>query len=92
MRLVAEALAQRPDQARLADARLAREQDHLAIAVLGPTPPLQQDAELVLAPDQRRQTLAMQRLEAALGATLAVDAPRRERLREAFQREVGRGR
>ena len=85
VRLVAEALAQRPDHARLADPRLAREQHHLAVAVLGPGPALEQDAELVLAPDQRRETLAVQRLEAALGATLAFDPPGRERLGEALE-------
>ena len=67
VRLVAEALAQGPDHARLADPRLAREQHHLAVAVLGPGPALEQHAELVLAPDQRREMLAMQRLEAAFG-------------------------
>ena len=41
-------------------------------------------ASSVLTPDQRRQTLPTQRLEAAIGATLAVDAERRERLCEAF--------
>ena len=85
VRLVAEALAQRPDHARLADPGLAREQHHLAVAVLGPGPALEQDAELVLAPDQRREMLAMQRLEAAFGATLALDPPGGERLGEALQ-------
>ena len=85
MRLVAEALAQRPEHARLADPGLAREQHHLAVAVLGPGPALEQDAELVLAPDQRREMLAVQRLEAALGATLAFDPPGGERLGEALE-------
>ena len=40
MRLVAQALAQRPDHARLADPRLARQQHHLAVAILGPGPAL----------------------------------------------------
>ena len=83
---------QRAQQARLADPGIARDQDHLAVAVLGPSPPFQQDGELVLAPDQRRQTLPTQRLEAAIGATLAVDPERRERLCEAFEREAGQGR
>ena len=61
------------------------EQHHLALAVLGPGPALEQDAELVLAPDQRREPLAVQRLEAALGATLAFDPPGGERLGEALE-------
>jgi hypothetical protein len=51
VRLVTETLAQRPEQARFADTRLAREQDHLALTVLGPPPALEQYAELVLASD-----------------------------------------
>ena len=39
----------------------------------------------MLAPDQRRETLAVQRLEAALGAALALDPPGRERLGEALE-------
>ena len=85
VRLVAEALEQRPDHARLADPRLARQQHHLAVAVLGPRPALEQDAELVLAPDQRREMLTMKRLEAALGATLAFDPPGGHRLGEALE-------
>ena len=61
------------------------EQHHLAVAVLGPGPALEQDAQLVLAPDQRREPLAVQRLEAAFGATLAFDPPGRERLGEALE-------
>ena len=61
------------------------EQHHLAVAVLGPGPALEQDAELVLAPDQRREMLAVQRLEAALGAALAFDPPGGERLGEALE-------
>ena len=60
-------------------------QDHLAVAVLGPGPALEQDAELVLAPDQRREMLAVERLEAAFGATLALDPPGGERLGEALE-------
>ena len=56
VRLVAEPLAQRADEARLADAGLAGQQHHLALAVLGPLPAVEQHAELVLAPDQRRET------------------------------------
>src|SRR5918992_556182 len=85
MGLVGEALAQRAHDPRLADARLAREQHHLALALLGPLPAIDEEADLVLAPDQRRELLAVQRLEAAFGATFAFDAPRGQRLGEAPQ-------
>src|SRR5512132_4185796 len=65
VRLVAEPLAQRPDHARLANPWLAREQHPLAIAVFGPGPALEQDAEPVLAPDQGREMLAVQGFEVA---------------------------
>jgi hypothetical protein len=83
--LVAEALAQGPDHARLADPGLAGQQHHLAVAVPGPGPALEQDAELVLATDQRREVLTVQRLEAAFGTTLAFDPPGCERLGEALE-------
>jgi hypothetical protein len=73
VRLVGQALDQAAGQARFADAGLAGDQHHLAFAVLGPGPALHQDAELVLAPDQRRETLALERIEAALGTTLPCD-------------------
>ena len=39
----------------------------------------------MLAPDQRRKALAVQRLESALSATLAFDPPGGNRLGEAFE-------
>jgi hypothetical protein len=39
----------------------------------------------LLAPDQRREPLAVQRLESALGAAFALDPESRERLGEALQ-------
>ncbi len=88
VRLAGQLLAQRPQQARLADPRLAHDQDHLAVAVFGPGPALQEDRELVLAPDQGCQALAAQRLEPPLGTALALDPEGRERLGEAL--ETGR--
>ena len=41
--------------------------------------------QLVLAPDQRRQMLAVQRLEAALGVALAFDPPGGQRRGEALE-------
>ena len=86
VRLVAEALAQRPDQ-RATCRSPARPTSSTTwpSPSLAQRPALEQDAELVLAPDQRRETLAVQRLEAALGATLAFDPPGRQRLGEALE-------
>ena len=78
-------LPQRLDDARLADPRLARQQHHLTVAILGPGPALEQDAELVLTPDQRREMLAVQRFEAALSATLALDPKGSNGLGEALE-------
>ena len=55
MRLVHQPLPKRLGKPGLADARLAREQHHLALAVAGQPPPVQQQSELVLAADERGQ-------------------------------------
>ena len=82
MRLTLEPLAQRPHEARLADAGLARQQHHLALALLGSLPALEQQADLVLAADKRRQARSVQRLEPALGGAFprprAKPGPERE--------------
>ena len=48
VRLVGQPVPQGPHQARLADAGLAREQDHLALALLGLLPAVEQQGELLL--------------------------------------------
>ena len=92
MGLVGEALAQGPQQPRLADPGLAREQHHLTVALARPEPALHQDRELVGAPDQRRDVAAAKRLEAAFGAALPADLEHRDRFGEPLERlgpEVG---
>ena len=42
MRITLEPRTQGPHEARLADARLARQQHHLALALLGPLPVLEE--------------------------------------------------
>ena len=85
VRLTVQLLAQRAQQARLADPRLARDQDHLAVAVPGPGPAFHQYRQLVLTADERRQALAAQRLEAAFGVAFALDPEGRERQGEALE-------
>ena len=51
------------------------EQHHLALALLGLPPAVEQQAELVLAADQRRQARRLARLEAALRAAAAEHPP-----------------
>ena len=92
MGLGGDALAQLPHEARLADPGLAREQHHLALAVLRLPPAAQQQRDLLLAPDQRGQARGLARLEAALGTTLTFDLPGAERLGEALEALRARGR
>jgi hypothetical protein len=51
MRLVGQPISHGLDQARLADAGLAREQHHLALTLLGLLPAIEQQSELLSATD-----------------------------------------
>ena len=62
---LSQLLLQRAGEARLADAGLSREQHDLALAVSGLLPAPQQQGELLLAADERREALPVQRLEPA---------------------------
>ena len=84
VRLACQLLAKGVQQPRLADASLPRDQDHLAVAVLGPAPALQQHGQLVLTSDQRRDALPMESLEAAIGGAFALDHEGGDRLRKAL--------
>jgi hypothetical protein len=66
-------------QARLADARFAREQQRLALAVAGARQALQQQREFALAADEGRQRAGGPRVEAAGDDALAEHAPGLER-------------
>ena len=74
--------AQFAEDAALADARLARQQHHLAFAVLRQVPALHQQAEFVLAADKTGQPAAPHRFEAALGCRHPRDRPGLDRLGE----------
>src|SRR6516164_11343512 len=80
MRLAADPLFQRRGDARLADARLARDQHDLSVPRLGARPAAQQQIDLLLAANQRAQCRSAQRLEPALDDTLPQHLPAADRL------------
>ena len=88
MRLARQLLTKGVQQPRLANARVACDQDHLAVAVLRPAPALQQHGQLVLTSDQWREALPMEGLEAAIGGAFALDPEGGDRLWETF--DLGR--
>jgi hypothetical protein len=85
MRLVADPLAQRGQNARLADAGLARQQHDLALALRRVAPAVQQQRCLVLTPDEGRHGLRPRRLETADVLGLAQNRPRENRRVEALE-------
>jgi hypothetical protein len=89
MRLVADPLAQRRENARLADACLARQQRDLALALAlaldRDAPAVQEKRQLALAPDEGCHALRPRRLEAADVLRLAQDRPSANRRVEAFE-------
>ena len=66
----------------LADPGFAGEQHHLAVALLGLLPALDEKGHLLLAPDQRCRA-GRARLEAAADSMLALHAPSADRVGEA---------
>ena len=87
VRLIGQLLTEGVQQPRLADARLARNQDDLAVAVLGPAPALHEHGQLVLTSDQRRQALPMEGFEAAIGGAFALNPEGGDRLCEALDQD-----
>src|SRR5262245_11941751 len=67
---------------RLADAGLAREQDHPSLAQLGLLPTAEQKLDLLLAANERGQRGCVQRLEPADASGLAPHLPRLDWLRQ----------
>src|SRR5262249_51809291 len=82
--LLTEALLERARDPRLADTRFAREQDDTALALPSLSPAAQQQLDLFLTPDQRRQAPRAQRLETALDGTGPDHLPRTDRLGKAL--------
>src|SRR5205823_14864549 len=85
MRFGVEAFRQCRAQARLADAGLAGDENHLAVARLGALPATQQKFDLLVAADQPAQRRAAQRLEPALYRARTQHLPSRHRRRDALQ-------
>ena len=77
--------AQLSEDAALADARFARQQHHLAFAVLRQVPALDQEAEFVLAADKTGEPAAPHRFKAALGCRRPLDRPGLDRVGETLQ-------
>src|SRR5262249_28644530 len=82
VRLARDPLLQGGTEAGLANARLARKQHHAAFASFRAMPLAQQEVDLLLTPDERREHRPMQRLEPAFDGALAnhlvgVDRPRK---------------
>ena len=74
MWLIAEPLAKRPDQTRFADTGLAGQQHHLPFTFLGSLPALEQQTDLMFAPDHGQLVSPpVHSREAAFGDTLAQD-------------------
>jgi hypothetical protein len=69
----------------LADPCFASEEDHLALALLGALPAIQEQAELMLAADERPEPAAAQRLEATLGLALGDHPPGLRRRGDALE-------
>src|SRR5262249_55045202 len=65
--LASELLTQRADEARLADARLASQQNHLAFALLSSFPAVEQQRRLLFAANEWREPGGVHGFEAALG-------------------------
>ena len=85
VRLILHALHQRFQQAGLSYPRLAAHKHRLALAALGEFPPVEEDADFAVAPDELRERFAPRRVKAAFDLALAGDPEHRHALREAFE-------
>src|SRR5260370_14495890 len=84
MRLTLEPRQQAFSDARLADAGLAREQHDPTLAKLGLIPTAQQQLDLLLSANERRQPARAPRLEAADAGRLAAHLPSFHRVQQAL--------
>jgi hypothetical protein len=83
--LVLEPGTQFPNEARLADPRLARQQHHLALSVARMPPAAQQQGDLLLTADKGREAHGLPRLEPPLAPGLTGNPPRHEWFGEALE-------
>src|SRR5215467_9091914 len=79
-----EALFQLRGDARLADSGFAGDEHNLTVTCLGARPTPQQQVDLLVAADQRRQRRSVQSLEPARDSTRTQNLPYRHRRRDAF--------
>jgi hypothetical protein len=84
VRHVRQVLVQLVDEARLADPRLAEDEDVLPLAVLRPLPAIDERSELHVAPDEARQ-VSRRDVESAAHPARLHDAIERHRLAHAFE-------
>src|SRR5215472_8506562 len=75
---------ERSNDARLADARLPRNEHHLTLAGLGARPAAQQPVDFFVATDEGAQRRSVQRLEPARNATRPQHMPSPHRLGDAL--------
>ncbi len=90
VRLVGDACRHGLDQAGLTDARIPGDQHHLALTVYHRLPAVQQQAELLVAPDQRREPAIRTGVQPSAHAALGVNPEHMDWLGEALQRVVAR--
>src|SRR5262245_66686506 len=83
--LGAQPFAQCDRDARLANARFTAKQHHLTVAILSPPPVVEEQGQLLVAADERREPHAVQCLEPTLDPTLANDAPCSHRVGETLE-------
>src|SRR5882757_7797658 len=83
------ALTQRAEHPRLADAGRTGQQHHLSLAGTGQLPAVKQQANLVLTADERGQPGAVCRLEPACHGALRQYTPDRDRLCKTLQNLIG---
>jgi hypothetical protein len=89
--LILEPRAHFPHQTRLANSGLTGQQDDMPLAIFDLLPSAQQQRDLLVAADQRRQARCLPRLEAPFGLALAFDPPGRKRIGKAFEALWARG-
>src|SRR5215471_5189327 len=86
--LIGQFFLQLVDEPGFANSRLAADHRALAKAVLSLAPPLDQQSDLMIAPDQWRQVSGPERVQAVTRAALRDDLKGWDRLRQAFEREI----
>ena len=85
MGLILEPLAYFPHQTRLANSGLAGQQDDMPLAVFDLLPLAQEQRDLLVTADQRRQARRLPRLKAPFGLSFTFHPPGGKRFGKAFE-------